>query len=71
MPEILGESALYYRTGDAHDLAAKMTTILRMSNEDRTRFQELSKKTAGQFSWDETAVELLSRWKMRYVVSDT
>jgi glycosyltransferase involved in cell wall biosynthesis len=57
MPEVFGDSALYYPTGDKVALARRIREVME-ANEDVT--EEWSRKTklrASSFSWDRCAVE--------------
>jgi glycosyltransferase involved in cell wall biosynthesis len=55
MPEIQGESAIFYRTGDATELAPRILQVCAMSRDDAQAMQEKARQRARLFSWDKTA----------------
>lgn len=59
LPEVGGEAAAYFRTGDANDLAQKLWRLI--SDEDRLKRMAVEGvKRAGQFSFGKAAEEFLS-----------
>lgn len=59
--EILGELGVYARTGDYHDLAAKLETLLYGDAEATSRLgQGLRQRAVEEFSWREAGLRLLS-----------
>ena len=63
MPEMYGDTALYYRTGDSRELAQQTIAALRMDSAARCALQKAAFHRAAEFSWqatvDSTVRELL------------
>jgi glycosyltransferase involved in cell wall biosynthesis len=55
MPEILGESAVYYRAGNPQDLAARITETLALTEADANGRRAAAAQRANDFDWRITA----------------
>ena len=61
MPELFGEAALYYETGDASDLARKIRTILAASADEHRGRREAAQARAANFTWLATAHDTIKQ----------
>jgi glycosyltransferase involved in cell wall biosynthesis len=52
LPEVFGDVATYYKSGDHNDLSEKIALNLNMSNHDRLSIKLKAKKRSQLFSWD-------------------
>jgi len=59
MPEIYGDSAIYYPWGDSGALVGRIQEALAMSDLDRQLWQERAKARIKQFTWEQTAQQTL------------
>lgn len=59
MPEILGEAAIYYRPGDAAELARAISKCLSMSEAEAAVRRQIALARASMFTWDQTACQTL------------
>ena len=57
MPEMYGETALFYPPKDFHRLAEQVTVALALSADDRRAWRTSASRRAGDFSWQRTADE--------------
>ena len=55
MPEVFDEAAMYYRSGDSDELAAKLEQLHQMSDEDSNLRRAAALALAETFSWAVTA----------------
>jgi len=55
LPEIFGEAALFYSSGDFASLSERIVAALSRSPAERARLSELAIKRSGGFSWDAAA----------------
>jgi glycosyltransferase involved in cell wall biosynthesis len=55
MTELYGASAVYYRAGDARDLAAWTLAVLRRPEEAVVESRSVARERAAQFPWSLTA----------------
>jgi glycosyltransferase involved in cell wall biosynthesis len=55
MTELLGDSAVYYRGGDARDLAGRIEAVLRLGEEAIGKSRSTARARAAQFPWSLTA----------------
>jgi len=63
MPEIFGDAAFYYNSGNGQELAELITKTLRLGDEEKAVMKEKARKRALQFSWDVTAKKTLNELK--------
>lgn len=59
MPEILGDAAMYYRLGDAEDLARTISKCLSLSKVEAARWRQAALMQASKYSWNLTASKTL------------
>lgn len=59
LPEIFGDSALYYSAGRPEELASRLIEALGRGDAERERFSAMGKARASGFSWDRTAAQTL------------
>lgn len=59
MPEILGEAAIYYPTGNARALADALRQVGMMEPAEVGRWKSAARQRAVRFSWDQTAMQTL------------
>ncbi|MBU2530039.1 MAG: glycosyltransferase, partial [Elusimicrobia bacterium] len=52
LPEVLGDSSLYYDFGDIEGLSKGILDILERSVEEKAKFSDMAKNRALDFSWD-------------------
>ncbi len=64
MPEFFQDSALYYRAGDADDLARQVAVALEMGEKEKALLREDAKVRAGCFRWQHTAKETISQFEL-------
>lgn len=57
MPEFFGDSALYYRIGDARALAGSVAKALALPAEEQARLREISCARAAHYSWERTTAD--------------
>lgn len=69
MPEILDTAALFYRTGDADELADRIASVLKMPAEQLAGWKAKARQRAQFFSWDVTAEQTLASLKQAIVDS--
>lgn len=60
LPEVLGETALYYPAGDAGGLERSLAEVLARTGGERERFSALSLKRSAGFSWDAALAGILA-----------
>jgi glycosyltransferase involved in cell wall biosynthesis len=60
MPEFFGDSALYYRIGNAGSLAGAIAKALALPVAEQARLRELARTRAALYSWERTAADTVS-----------
>ncbi len=58
LPEILGDSALFFNPGEVNELAAHLKTVLR-SEDTRQRMRQGGLQAVSQLNWEAAASQLL------------
>lgn len=58
MPEILGDSANFFKSGDAADCARRIDEVLNLSVNEKVVLSERGRTRASQYSWDKSAETL-------------
>lgn len=58
LPEVLGDAALYFRSGDEDSLIERLYNILGMDQKNRSRLVANGKKRAAAYSWQDSAEKL-------------
>ncbi len=59
LPEIFGDSAIYYKPKEGKALATAIRNVMDLSLQHRQVMSERSKERAAKFSWDVTAMETI------------
>lgn len=70
LPEILKDSAEYYRPGDITGLFKTMLEVLERDSSERSRFAATARTRASEFSWDTTARKTISLLE-KFLLPDT
>jgi O-antigen biosynthesis alpha-1,2-mannosyltransferase len=60
MTELFGESAVYYRGGDARDLAERIGLVLGLAEETAERRRQAARERVAPFTWARTAERTVS-----------
>jgi len=63
LPEILGDSAIYYAAGDEAGLSKAITAVLSRTEAEHAGFSAASAARATSFSWDKAAAATLEVFK--------
>lgn len=58
LPEVLGDAAVYFKSGDEADLQSKMLSMLKRIKNDRENMRPTLLQQAGKFTWSESAKAL-------------
>lgn len=58
MPEILGNGAMYFKSGDMQDLVIKLKKILILDEKEKAGLVAAGSERAGRYSWERTAKDL-------------
>jgi len=69
LPEIFGETSLYYPPGEAKALEAALAEVLGRSESERKKISALARERAAGFSWDATLVKIVEVLKAHSRVS--
>lgn len=59
MPEILGDAAIYFKSGNVSDLSEKIKYMMTISEDDRTKYILAGALQAQNYSWDIEASKLI------------
>ncbi|MCG2724957.1 MAG: glycosyltransferase family 4 protein [Elusimicrobia bacterium] len=60
LPEVLGGTSLYYDSGDTNGLLSGILEILERSIEEKSKFSDMAKKRALDFSWDNAFLKTIA-----------
>lgn len=60
MPEVLGDAALYFRSGKVNDCAKRIAEMLALDPINRQRRVDAGRIRAGEFRWDHSAERLVA-----------
>lgn len=58
MPEVLGDAAVYFKSGDVSDLAEKIVELINISDDKKNLLKENGYKRCQMFNWDGEAKKL-------------
>lgn len=61
MPEVLGEAAVYFKSGDKEDLKDKIRLMREIKDEERQRMKEKGKQQVLKYSWKREAEKLYQK----------
>lgn len=64
MPEFFGDSAFYYKVGDADDLARQLGKVLNFSKDEKLERQTAATGQAGRLNWSATADATISQLQL-------
>jgi glycosyltransferase involved in cell wall biosynthesis len=60
LPEIMGDTSLYYKAGDTVNLEKILAEILRRRKDEREHFSQRAKARSAKFSWDSATTQTLA-----------
>lgn len=63
LPEVMGDTAVYFKSGDKEDLKDKIQLMVRLKGEERQRMKEKGKQQALKYSWKREAGKLYQKLK--------
>lgn len=63
LPEVAGDAAVLFRSGDSDSLADSIMNVYNMSAEEHSRMIECGKKRLQMFSWEKSARQMMEAFK--------
>ncbi len=61
LPEVMGDTAVYFKSGDKEDLKKKILLMVRLTDEERRRMKEKGKQQVLKYSWKKEAEKLYQK----------